>query len=77
MTARQLIVLLILAACAATAALSQRSATPTGQPAADTEVPRKTSDWLEVDANSNTVGSSTGKSTGLAPQRIRFTYSAH
>ena len=40
MTARQLIVLLILAGCAATAALSQRSATPTGQPAADTEVPR-------------------------------------
>jgi hypothetical protein len=40
MTARYLIVLLLLAAGAATAALSQRGATPTGQPAADTEVPR-------------------------------------
>jgi hypothetical protein len=40
MTARQLIVLLVLAAGAATAALSERAATPTRQPAADTEVPR-------------------------------------
>ena len=40
MTARYLIVLLVLAAGAATAALSQLGATPTAEPAADTEVPR-------------------------------------
>ena len=40
MTARQLIVLLILAGCAAAAALSQRGVAPTAEPAADTEVPR-------------------------------------
>jgi hypothetical protein len=40
MTARYLIALLILAASAAAAALSQRGAPPTGEPAADPEVPR-------------------------------------
>ena len=40
MTARQLIVLLVLAAGAATAALSQRGAAPTAEPAAEKEVPR-------------------------------------
>jgi hypothetical protein len=40
MTAKHLIVLLVLAAGVATAALSQRGAMPTGEPAADTEIPR-------------------------------------
>jgi len=40
MTAKHLIVLLVLAAGAAAAALSQRGAAPTAGPAADTEVPR-------------------------------------
>jgi len=38
MTAKHLIVLLVLAAGAATVALSQRGAAPTAEPAADTEV---------------------------------------
>ena len=40
MTAKHLIVLLALAAGAATVALSQRAAAPTAEPAADAEVPR-------------------------------------